>query len=528
MRRLLLASLLAMAAPALAAETPKHGGTLTYMIPADAPPSFDGHREATFATIHSVAPFYSVLLRINPANPSSASDYVCDLCTAIPKPTDDGKTWTFKIRDGVKWHDGTALTAADVAASWNSIVFPAPGVLSARASIYSMVESIAAPDAGTVVFKLKFATSAFLPALGDAYAFIYKAETLAKDPHWYERNILGSGPFKFTGYELGQSIKGERNPDYYHKGLPYLDGFTGIYAPKESTRVEAIRGNRAALEFRGLPPSAVDQLLKAGGDKITVQTSDWNCVNNLTINHKRKPFDDVRVRRALALAIDQWKGAPPLSKVTTIKTVGGLVFPGSPLAATKEELQKIAGFWPDIEKSRAEARRLLKEAGAEGLTFEMVVRNVDQPYKYTANWVIDEWSKIGVKVSQKVVPTGPWFEAMRGGTFDVVSESACQSNINPLLDVQKFLPTNISPQNYNQYEDAAQNEMYEKMLHETDPVKQRALMRQFETYTLDTAAHALVLVWWNRIVPMQSYVKGWKISPSHFVNQDLGTVWLDQ
>ena len=131
-------------------------------------------------------------------------------------------------------------------------------------------------------------------------------------------------------------------------------------------------------------------------------------------------------------------------------------------------------------------------------------------------------------VRQKVVPTGPWFEAMRGGTFDVVSESACQSNINPLLDVQKFLPTNISPQNYNQYEDAAQNEMYEKMLHETDPVKQRALMRQFETYTLDTAAHALVLVWWNRIVPMQSYVKGWKISPSHFVNQDLGTVWLDQ
>ena len=90
-------------------ETPKRGGTLTYMIPADAPPSFDGHREATFATVHSAAPFYSVLIRVNPENPSSTTDFVCDLCTEMPQPTDDGKTYTFKIRDGVKFHDGSPL-----------------------------------------------------------------------------------------------------------------------------------------------------------------------------------------------------------------------------------------------------------------------------------------------------------------------------------------------------------------------------------------------------------------------------------
>ena len=84
-----------------------------------------------------------------------------------------------------------------------------------------------------------------------------------------------------------------------------------------------------------------------------------------------------------------------------MQTVGGIVFPGSPLAATKEELQQIAGFWPDIEKSRAEARRLLKEAGAEGLSFELLNRDVDQPYKYVGTWLIDEWSKIGLKVTQR-------------------------------------------------------------------------------------------------------------------------------
>src|SRR5712671_6118002 len=119
-------------AQAGAGETPKYGGTLTYMIPADAPPSLDGHRESTYATAHSAAPFYSLLIRVNPENPASTTDLVCDLCTGMPQPTDGGKTYTFTIRDGVKFHDGARLTAYDVAASFNEIVFPREGVLSAR------------------------------------------------------------------------------------------------------------------------------------------------------------------------------------------------------------------------------------------------------------------------------------------------------------------------------------------------------------------------------------------------------------
>src|SRR5438876_8998631 len=134
------------------------------MIPADGPPSFDGHREATYATVHSAAPFYSVLIRINPQNPSSPTDFVCDLCTEMPQPTDDGKTYTFKIRDGVKFHDGSALTAYDVAASWNKVVSPPAGVTSARQAFYTTVDKVESPDPRTVVFRLKFATTAFLRA----------------------------------------------------------------------------------------------------------------------------------------------------------------------------------------------------------------------------------------------------------------------------------------------------------------------------------------------------------------------------
>jgi peptide/nickel transport system substrate-binding protein len=523
-----LAVALSLTLPAAAEETPKRGGTLIYMIPADAPPSFDAHRETTYATIHSAAPFYSLLIRANPLDPGKPGDFVCDLCTEIPKPTDDGKTYAFKIRSGVKWHDGSLLTAADVAASWNHIVFPPEGVLSPRQSHYMMVDKIEAPDPTTLVFRLKFATNAFLPALAGPFNWIYQKANLDKDPRWYEKNIMGTGPFKFVELQIGQAIKGVRNPDYFHKGLPYLDGIHGIYADKQAVRVDAIRADRAAIEFRGFPPAVRDELKNALGDKLTVQTNDWNCGTIIEPNHKKKPFDDVRVRRALTLAIDRWHGAPAMAKVAIVNTVGGIAFPGSQLAATKEELEKLPGYWPDIEKSRAEARRLLKEAGAEGLTFELLNRNVDQPYKYNGTWVIDEWSKIGLKVTQKMAPTGPWYELLRAGNFDVTVTGNCQSVVNPLLDVQRYLPGTVYAANYGNFEDPKAIALYDKMLRETHLEKQRALMREFETHVLDTEAHDFFLLWWYRTVPHRSYVKGWKIGPSHYLNQDLATVWLNK
>jgi peptide/nickel transport system substrate-binding protein len=523
-----VAILLSLSLPAFADDTPKRGGTLTYMIPADAPPSFDGHREGTFATIHAVAPFYSVLIRANPENPASTTEFVCDVCTEILEPTEGGRAYAFPIRGDVRFQDGSVLTAYDVAASWNKIVDPPEGVISMRRGYYSMIDKVEATDPKTVVFRLKFATAAFLPALADPYAFIYKKEILDRDPHWFEKNIMGSGPFRFKEYQLGQSISGTRNPDYYRPGLPYLDGFIGIFADKQAVRVAAIRGDRAAIEFRGFPPATRDELVAALGSELAVQESDWNCGALITPNHRRKPFDDARVRRALTLAIDRWGSAPALSRITLQRTVGGVAFPGSPLAATKAELEQLAGYWPDIEKSRAEARRLLKEAGAEGLSFELLNRNVDQPYKFNGTWVIDEWSKIGLHVTQRVVPTGPYGEALRKGDFAATVDGDCQNIVNPLLDGTKYLPHSVSPANYGNYEDPAEIELYDRMLREPDFTRQRELMRQFERRVLDTEAHEIFLLWRYRIVPYRRYVKGWKVSPSHYVNQDLATIWLDR
>lgn len=509
------------------AQTPKRGGVLKFVVP-DEPPSFDGHRETTFALIHPIAPFYSKLIRVNPNNPASADDFVCDLCTEMPKPTDGGKTFTFKIRKGVTFHDGTSLTAKDVHATFQRIVFPAQGISSARRSQFSMVASVDSPDAETVVFKLKQASGAFIPSLANPYNFVYSKAKLDVDPRWYEKNIMGTGPFIFDIREAGGRITGKRNPKYHRAGLPYLDGFEALFAKSQSLRVQAIRGDRAAIEFRGFPPKSRDDLVNALGKDVTVQETDWNCGITVTPNHERKPFDDVRVRRALTLAIDRWAGSNELSKIAIVKSVGSVVFPSHPLAPTKAELHQLAGYGPDIAKARAEARRLLKEAGQENLSFTLLNRAVDQPYTIVGTWLIDQWKRIGVTVTQKAEATGPWFAGLRGGTFEVAITANCQSIVNPLLDVSTYLPSNRAAQQYGRFKSEKLEKLFDAMNLTPDPAEQRKLMREYEKEVLDTGAHNFPTLWWYRIIPHRSYVKGWKITSSHYLNQDLSGVWLDK
>ncbi len=514
-----LAGLVALPAeiPSADAQTPKKGGILKFVVPGEFP-TMDGHRENTFALIHPLAPFYSTLIRVEPENPNSGN-YVCDLCTEMPEPADGGKTYTFKIRKDVKFHDGTALSAQDVHATFQRIVFPPKGVMSSRVAQFTMVESVEAPDDETLVFKLKFPSGAFIPALATPYNFVYSKAKLDADQHWYEKNVMGSGPFVFEERQAGAFVKGKRNPNYYHPGKPYLDGYEAIIAKTQTLRVQAIRGDQAAAEFRGIPPKSRDDLVAALGKDITIQESDWNCSLIFSPNHAKKPFDDVRVRRALTLAVDRWQGSKDLSKISIVKAVGGVAFPGHPLAATKEELEKLAGFWPDIDKSRAEAKRLLKEAGVPDLKFTLLNRAVDQPYTIVGTWLLDQWRQVGIEADQKVMADGPFYEGLKSGTFDVGLEFNCQSVVNPLVDVSKFRPD--AGDQYSKIEGKDLIKLHDAMNRTGDVAEQRRLMRAYEKLILDEQANNFLTLWWYRIIPHRSYMKGWKITPSHYLNQDL-------
>ena len=508
------------------AETPQTGGTLNFVVAGEAP-SKDGHREQTYALIHPYAPFYSLLIRVNPEDPQS-SDFVCDLCVGgVPEPTNGGKTYTFKVKEGVTFHDGTPMTSADVKASYDRIIFPPEGVPSSRKTFFNMVESVEAPDDTTIVFNLKFPSGAFLPALATPFNWIYSKKDLEEHGYdWHKDNVNGTGPFKFVEHQPGAFVDGVKNESYHHEGQPYLDGFRAIIAKDMAVRIQAIRGNRAAIEFRSFPPQSRDDLVNALGDKITVQESDWNCVLLFTPNHARKPFDDPRVRRALSLAVDRWGGSKYLSRIAIVKTVGGVVFPGHPLAATEEELAQLAGYHRDLEASRAEAIALLAEAGVTDLTIDYNNRGVDQPYKVVGTWLIDQWANIGVKAEQHVRPSPQFYAVLRNSKeFDVSIDFNCQSVINPIADVTKFLGS--AGNNYAQYENQVLEDIYAKLARAPTVDEQRSLMREYERIALDEQAHMGVTLWWYKINPHRSYVKGWKVAPSHYLNQQLDNVWLD-
>jgi ABC-type transport system substrate-binding protein len=126
-----------------------------------------------------------------------------------------------------------------------------------------------------------------------------------------------------------------------------------------------------------------------------------------------------------------------------------------------------------------------------------------------------------------VVPTGPWFAAQRSGDFSVVLAGNCNAIVNPVSDVATYLPASVNSRNYGYYEDPQLLDIYNKILHEADATKQHAQMYDFIKQLMDKEAHIAFLLWWNRIVPLRSYVHGWKIGPRHYLNQDLSTVWLD-
>src|SRR5207344_1945273 len=180
-------------------------------------------------------------------------------------------------------------------ASYDKIIFPPAGVGSSRKGQYADVAAVEAPDAYTVTFRLKEPSASFISSMASPWNFIYKADILAKDPHWYEKNIMGTGPFKFAEHVKGSHWIGKKNPDYWDKGKPYLDSYRAIFISSSSAQVAAIRGERAMIQFRGFSPAERDSLVAALGKKIAVQESPWDCILMVVPNQERKPFNDRRV-----------------------------------------------------------------------------------------------------------------------------------------------------------------------------------------------------------------------------------------
>jgi len=517
-------ALLVWVGPSVAQDKPRHGGELIFVVPSE-PPTYDAHQEETFGVMHPMGPHYNTLLRVDPSDRTGTKP-VGDLAESwtISK---EGLVYTFKLRKGVKFHDGSEMTSKDVKASYDKIIFPPQGMKSSRATSYQSVEVVEAPDPYTVRFRLKWPESSLLLNLASPWNWIYKADILAKDIRWYEKNVMGTGPFTFVEHVRGSHWVGKKNPNYWDKGKPYLDGYRAIFISNSSAQVAAVRGERAMIQFRGFTPADRDSLVNALGPKIAVQESPWDCVLMVAMNHERKPFDDKRVRRALSLALDRYEASKNLSKIAIVRDVAGVQVPGTPYATPPAELEKLAGYGHDIAKNRAEARRLLKEAGVpDGFSFVFKNRGIPMPYEPIAIWLIDQWKQVGLNVRQEVVEASAYHPMLKRGDFEAAMDFACGFIVEPDLDLYRFVST--SDANYGRHKDKVVDELFTKQARAADPEERKKILRQFEKRMLDEEVHIIYTLQWHRIVPHLSKVKGWTITPSHYLNNQLDTVWLSE
>jgi len=520
---LLTGALLALVpTPAPAADTPRRGGVLLAVIGAD-PPSLDPHQESTFANIELVAPLYSTLLELDPY---SYPKIIGDLATEW-KISPDGLTYAFKIHPGVKFHDGSPLTSADVKASYDKIIFPPQGVRSVRKNAYTAVAAVEAPDATTVVFKLKFPSASLLANLASPWNVIFPKKYLDQDPNYFKTHVIGSGPFKFKSYTRGSTFEGERNPSYFVKDRPYLDGYKFYISPETSVRAAAVRSGRAYIEFRNLPDAEVDAIRKQLGDKVSVQETPMTGQWGIAINNTKKPFDDVRVRRALTLAIDRYTMGKVLAPLTGLKFVGGLMRPGSEWGMPPAELEKLPGFGRDIEKNRAEARKLLAEAGyPNGFKVVLKNRNVKLPYQDFAVFLIAEWKKVGIEVENRPLETAAWFsDGQDTGNFELIVAPTVEFSDDPDQFLGRYATG--STQNWGRFSDPQVDDLFSRQARSLDPAERKKLITRMEQRVLENA-YSMPGLWWSRNLVHWTKVKNYIAPPNHYTNQKLQDVWLSE
>ena len=517
-----VAMLAGLAAGPAVAETPRRGGILNYAVTTE-PPNYDCHGNTNFGVSNAVFAHYSRLIR--DAGTLERPELVGDAAESWQVSADQ-RTWTFRLRRNVRFHDGSPMTSADVKATYERLIKPPQGVLSARQALYQDIAEIKTPDEHTVVFELTAPNAGALDAFASPWNCIYSAARLRQDPRYPETNVMGTGAFTFVEYVKGSHWTGKRFDQYFLEGRPYLDGYKAYFI-RGSALVNGLVGGQFDAEWRGVTPAERDRATAEMKANAVVVEGSWVVTLIVTLNNKRKPFDDVRVRQALTHALDRWGGSEPLGRITLMKHVGGFLRPGYALALPAGELEKLPGFWRDAAKAREEARRLLKEAGVANLKVNLLNRDTQQPYTPASVFVIDQWRQVGVSVEHRQIDPKAYYEAISRGDFDAAIDFLSDFSDDPNLHFIRLLSDGQSSVSYAGHGDRRLDQLFEQQKRAQTLEERRLLANEFERVAL-TGAYNMPLFWWQRIVVHHKRIKGWRMLPTHNNGTDFIDVWLDQ
>ena len=522
----LIAVALFAAGPAAAQ---KSGGTLR-LYHNDNPPSTSLHEESTIA---SVAPFAAVFNNLVVFDPMQVHE---SLDTVIP---DLAESWswdptntklTFKLRQGVTWHDGKPFTAKDVQCTWRMLIGKGDDVAdfhrNPRRVWYSKLQDVTINGDYETTFELSEPQPSLLVLLASAFSPVYPCHVAQQV---MRTRPVGTGPFKLVEFERSKSIRLVRNPDYWKKGRPYLDEITFRVIDSRATRILAFATGEFDLTF----PSDITVLLmkdvKARSPNAICEMTNSGTQVNLLVNRVNPPFDNPDIRKAMSLAIDRKAFNTLLMEGLGLMGGAMLPKPAGEWSMPPELVSKLTGYGPDTEGNVRQAQAIMQKLGysdAKPLQIKIQTRNLPT-YRDPAVILTDQLKKIYIAGELDVLDTPRWYARLAKKDYTIGLNVTGVSVDDPDGNIVENYSCK-SERNYTQYCNADVDRLLAAQSSELDKEKRRKLVWEIERLLVEDAARPSIL--FGAIGNCrQPYVRNFTPHDnSQYNNLRFEGVWLDK
>ncbi len=494
----------------------------------DTPASMSILEEATYSVVvPMMGVFNNLVMYKQDVAQNSLQSIVPDLAESW-NWGEDGKDLTFKLRHGVKWHDGKPFTAADVKCTFDLLTGKGTEKLriNPRREWFQNVEDVTTNGDYEAVVHLKRPQPALLTLLASGYSPVYPCHV---SPAQMRQKPIGTGPFRFVEFKPNEYIKVAKNPDYWKPGRPYLDGIEYDIVPNRST---AILGFIAGQFDMTWPYSVTPPLVR----DINKQSPDAKCVlatnngtANLLVNRDAPPFDNADLRKALALAIDRKTFIDIMTEGQA--KIGAAMLPppeglwGMPV----EMLRSIPGYDPDVQKNRAEAREIMKKLGYgpdKKLEVKVSTRNV-ATFRDPAVILIDQLKEIYIDATLETIETANWHAKVTRKDYKIGLNNTGSGVDDP---DQQFYENYAcgSLRNYSGYCNPDLDKKFDEQSMMTDQEKRKKLVWEIDRKLQEDGARPIIFHATNATC-MQKSVKGVTIMVNSIYNGwRMEDIWLDR
>jgi peptide/nickel transport system substrate-binding protein len=517
--------LLVATALAMPASAQQAGGTLR-IGHFDSPASMSMHEESTNAVNRPMSGVFNNLIMYKQDVPQNSPESIVPELATSWSWNEDGTELTMPLRQGVKWHDGKPFTAADVKCTWDLLQGKAKEKLrlNPRKSWYANLKEVTTKGDHEVTFHLMRPQAGFLPMLATGWSPVYPCHVT---PAQMRLHPIGTGPFKFVEFKQNEIIKVVRNPDYWKPGQPYLDGIEWPIIKDVSTRMLAFIAGKTDVLIGVTMPQLTD--VKSQAPDAVCQVFSSSVARNLIVNAQVPPFDNPDLRRAMTLSLDRRAYVDIISRGQG--EIGGVMQPppsglwGMPA----EMMQTLPGYDPDVQKSRAEARKIMEKLGYgpdKRLAVTVSTRNI-AGYRDPAVILLDQLKEIYIDAKLDAIDTTQWYPLLTRRDFKVgvnVTETAVD---DPDINFYESYVCGAQ-RNYTGYCNPEVDKLVDRQSAETDIEKRKRLVWEIERKIANDDARP-ILFYTRAAHCWKPELKGWTVMVNSIYNGNrFEGLWLEQ